>query len=75
MAAGSQGVMRRIIGDALVARYYMAVPDASRPRMGWYVQVREGIPIGPFPDQDRAEAAVEALTSALNKMSTPAGGA
>ena len=52
-----------------IRRYYVPAPDASHPMRGWYlIMSRTAMPIGPFPDQERVERAVEALQAAMGPV-------
>jgi hypothetical protein len=52
-----------------VRRYLAHRADMSHPKAGWYVQVADGLPIGPFPDMERADRAVEAIEAVLTMQS------
>ncbi len=52
-----------------VSRYLVLVADMAHPRVGWYVQVGGGLPIGPFPDLGRADLAVEAIEAVIAMQS------
>jgi len=52
-----------------VAKYVVFRADMVHPRAGWYVRVEQGLPIGPFPDMERAERAVEAIEAVMAMQS------
>lgn len=58
-----------MIGHPRVRRYLVLVVDMSHPKVGYYVQVADGLPIGPFPDMERADRAVEAIEAVMRMQS------